>query len=59
MKPQPRGLALLRCMSPVAAEAGIRAVGGSSGSDRSRHARLWIAATLPRDPYSAGRNFLI
>jgi hypothetical protein len=33
MKPQPRGLALLRCMSPVAAEADIRAVGGSSGFD--------------------------
>jgi ABC-type uncharacterized transport system substrate-binding protein len=37
MKPQPRSLALLRCMSPVvAAEADIRAVGGSSGFDPLR-----------------------
>src|SRR5882757_3944248 len=37
MKPQPRGLALLRCVSPVAAEAAdIRAVGGSSGFDPLR-----------------------
>jgi hypothetical protein len=51
MKPQPRGPALLRCMSPVAAEADIRALGGSSGFDPSLSLAANFAVTHNKAAY--------
>ena len=45
MKRQPRGLALMQYVSPVAAEADIRAVGGSSGNPT----RKWSVHRSSRD----------